>query len=93
MPEGPKGEHFPVDVIGAAIKVMRIWSMEDVVALIDAPAELEAVRSLQAARSEGWGYSKLRYYRQAATAVSWLVIVPRNGLNPSGPRLVSGPQR
>ncbi len=59
MPKGPKGEKRPADVIGAAVKVMRIatgeieegitpamgagisktlWSMEDIVVLVDAAA-------------------------------------------------------
>ena len=29
MPKGPKGEHRPVDVIGAAVKVMRIATGEE----------------------------------------------------------------
>ncbi len=29
MPKGPKGEHRPADVIGAAVKVMRIATGEE----------------------------------------------------------------
>ena len=29
MPRGPKGEHRPTDVIGAAVKVMRIATGEE----------------------------------------------------------------
>ncbi len=29
MPRGPKGEHRPADVIGAAVKVMRIATGEE----------------------------------------------------------------
>jgi hypothetical protein len=49
IPRGPKGQKRPADVIGNAVRVMRIatgetrlWSMEDVVALIDEQAERSA---------------------------------------------------
>lgn len=29
MPKGPRGEHRPADVIGAAVKVMRIATSEE----------------------------------------------------------------
>jgi hypothetical protein len=29
MPKGPRGEHRPADVIGAAVKVMRIATGEE----------------------------------------------------------------
>jgi len=37
MPKGPKGEKRPADVVGNAVKIMRIaiGEEEDVVALID----------------------------------------------------------
>ena len=35
MPKGPKGEKRPADVIGNAVKVMRIATGEDVENLID----------------------------------------------------------
>jgi hypothetical protein len=40
MPRGPRGEKRPADVIGAAVKVAKIatglWSVEDIVALVEA---------------------------------------------------------
>ena len=42
MPRGPKGEHRPADVIGAAVKVMRIATGEEAedAAASNAAAEL-----------------------------------------------------
>ena len=43
MPRGPRGEKRPADVIGAAVMVAKIatartklWSVEDIVALVEA---------------------------------------------------------
>ena len=37
MPRGPRGERRPADVIGAAVKVMRILTGEETEELEDAP--------------------------------------------------------
>jgi hypothetical protein len=40
MPRGPRGEKRPADVMGAAVMVAKIatglWSVEDIVALVEA---------------------------------------------------------
>ena len=44
MPTGPKGEKRPADVIGNAIKVMRILSGEEPEDYGDAPAKNQAAQ-------------------------------------------------
>ncbi len=42
MPKGPRGEKRPADVIGAAVKVMRIATGEEAEELDQAPASAAA---------------------------------------------------
>ncbi len=42
MPKGPRGEKRPADVIGAAVKVMRIATGEDAEELDQTPASAAA---------------------------------------------------
>lgn len=42
MPKGPRGEKRPADVIGAAVKVMRIATGEETEELDQAPASAAA---------------------------------------------------
>ena len=46
MPTGPKGEKRPADVIGAAVKVMRIATGEEPEDYGDAPAKNPAAAEL-----------------------------------------------
>ncbi len=46
MPTGPKGEKRPADVIGAAVKVMRIATGEDPEDYGNAPAKNQAAQEL-----------------------------------------------
>ncbi len=43
MPRGPKGEKRPADVIGNAVKVMRIATGEEPEDFGDAPAKNKAI--------------------------------------------------
>lgn len=46
MPTGPKGEKRPADVIGNAVKVMRILTGEEPEDYGDAPAKNQAAQEL-----------------------------------------------
>jgi hypothetical protein len=46
MPRGPKGEKRPADVIGNAVKVMRIATGEEPEDFGDAPAKNKAAQEL-----------------------------------------------
>ncbi|MBI1869037.1 MAG: RNA-binding protein [Methylocystis sp.] len=46
MPTGPKGEKRPADVIGAAVKVMRIATGEELEDYGNAPAKNQAAQEL-----------------------------------------------
>jgi len=46
MPKGPKGEKRPADVIGNAVKVMRIATGEDVEDVPPPPAKDEAAAAM-----------------------------------------------
>ena len=47
MPTGPKGEKRPADVIGNAVKVMRILTGEEPEDYGDAPAKNQAAQELE----------------------------------------------
>jgi hypothetical protein len=46
MPKGPKGEKRPADVIGNAVRVMRIATGEEAEDTLTAPAKNEAAAAL-----------------------------------------------
>jgi hypothetical protein len=57
MPRGPKGEKRPADVIGNAVKVMRIATGEETETLVDADKNAAAVAFGSVARDGGWHQS------------------------------------
>jgi len=58
MPKGPKGERRPADVIGSAVKVMRIATGEEPEDYGDAPAKRET--TIESARKGGLKGGKAR---------------------------------
>jgi hypothetical protein len=78
MPKGPKGEKRPPDVVGAAVKVMRIATGEE---LEDYgpnpesegkdPAAVELGRKGGKARAEALGKKKRTEIARRAAAVRW----------------------
>ena len=56
--------------------------------------EVGPVPGLRHTADAGFTFSGMDRERgHAAATVGWLAAVPRSGLNPSGPRLASAPQR
>ncbi len=77
MPKGPKGEKRPADVIGAAVKVMRIATGEEAED-IDTPASrgvnphASAMGKLgAAARAKKVGAKKRKEIARKAAATRW----------------------
>jgi len=70
MPKGPKGEHRPADVIGAAVKVMRIATGEEQEDVVAAGSKaVEAGKRGGAMRAERLnGQQKTTIARKAADA-------------------------
>ena len=73
MPKGPKGEQRPADVIGNAVKVMRIATGEETEDLPREREEAWTARRLQETRCSKF---KLRHYRIFVT-----IAGPRCNMN------------
>ena len=75
MPTGPKGEKRPADVIGNAVKVMRIATGEEPEEFGDAPAKNQAAAELGRAggkkRAEGMTPERRAEIAKKAAAKRW----------------------
>ena len=75
MPKGPKGEKRPADVIGAAVKVMRIATGEIEEDINDKPAKSTAAAELGRlggkARAKKLGKKRRREIAKKAAKARW----------------------
>jgi hypothetical protein len=75
MPTGPKGEKRPADVIGNAVKVMRILTGEEPEDYGNAPAKNEAAQALGRKggkkRAEGMTPERRAEIAKKAAAKRW----------------------
>jgi hypothetical protein len=75
MPTGPKGEKRPADVIGNAVKVMRILTGDEPEDYGDAPAKNQAAQELGRkggkARAEGMTPERRAEIAKKAAAKRW----------------------
>jgi len=74
MPKGPKGEKRPADVIGAAVKVMRIATGEDEDEAVDDgkdPAAKAMGKKGGAARAKKLTAEQRKEIAQIAAAARW----------------------
>jgi hypothetical protein len=75
MPTGPKGEKRPADVIGNAVKVMRIATGEEPEDFGDAPTKNQAAAELGRAggkkRAEGMTPERRAEIAKKAAAKRW----------------------
>jgi hypothetical protein len=74
MPRGPKGEKRPADVIGNAVKVMRIATGEETEVLTDDGKNAAAValgRMGGKARAEGMSAKRRKEIAKKAATTRW----------------------
>src|SRR5690349_19333864 len=74
MPKGPKGEKRPADVIGAAVKVMKIATGE-----IADDIEPEQLASAAAETVPGFSFAPIRAYHKRAVFNDRTTLLPRRG--------------
>ena len=71
MPRGPKGEKRPADVIGAAVKVMKIATGEIEETLLDPAKEYARQGGLKGGKARAWVLTpaqRKKIAKKAATA-------------------------
>ena len=71
MPKGPQGQKRPADVIGAAVKVMKIATGEVEETLAEKSGRVRSGRAGAKARAESLSEEKRRAIAEKAAAARW----------------------